>query len=134
MSEENETSYYDYTEIQVIINIKNYFLIVQCIGACIELIFFFVMFRNWCTKRATSFQNAFFYLTALKTLNDFIFILYMVSTGYWESELDDFFNATQEVFFVFNLEFDILCQFAISINRFTALIMTLKHEKVSLDF
>ncbi|KAE9551877.1 hypothetical protein FO519_004899 [Halicephalobus sp. NKZ332] len=65
-----------------------------------------------------------------RTINDFIYILYVVASNYWPDQLCEFSVATGSLYFTFSPEFDTLCQLAISFNRFTALIMPVKHDRM----
>ena len=125
----NSTVDYEDPEVIAIIEVKNSFYVVQCIGLVIELVFIFVMIRNWCRK-ITTLRSAFFYLTTLKIVNDFFYMLYVVVISYCYDQLMDFYIATGFLYFSFCAEVDILCQLVIVANRFTALMMTLKHDHV----
>ena len=110
--------------------IRKYFPIIQGMGIFIELIFFFVMIRNWCMK-STFLMSAFFYLLTLKTLNDMFYIVYTVMITYWGEQTKYFYLDTGTPFFITSLEIDVFSQFAIAVNRYTAMMMPLKQERVS---
>ena len=122
--------YYEDPPFQTLIKIKSGFLIVQVIAVFIELIFFFVMIRNWLLKNSV-LRSPFFYLTTFKITNDFLFLVYTVVIRYWSEELNVLVGITEFLFYAFNMEIDTLCQLAIAVNRYTALVMPVKHERVS---
>ncbi|KAE9551876.1 hypothetical protein FO519_004898 [Halicephalobus sp. NKZ332] len=122
-------SYYDEPAVVIFIDIRYGLYGIQGIGLLIELIFFFVMVRNWCQK-TTPLRSAFFYLLTLKTVNDFFYMLYILVTWIWSESLSDFYDDTGFIYFSFCAEVDTLCQLAIAMNRFTALMMMLKHEMI----
>ena len=114
----------------IVVKIRLFFHIPQLIGMIIELIFLFVMIKNWYQKNIF-LKSAFFYLLTLKTVNDFFYLLYTLAITYWDSTRY-IYEATAIQYFMFILEVDIFSQFAIAINRFTALMIPLKHKIVSL--
>ena len=131
----NEYTYYENADYEnpafhTIREIQAGFLVVQIIGVFVELIFFFVMIRNWFMKNSV-LKSPFFYLTTLKIANDFLFLIYTIIIRYWPKEFDSFSAATEFLFYTFNMECDALCQLAIAVNRYTALMMPFKHERVS---
>ncbi|KAE9548990.1 hypothetical protein FO519_007802 [Halicephalobus sp. NKZ332] len=102
--------------------------ILQYIGLVIEMAFFFVMIRNWYMKN-TFMKSAFFYFTTLKIIGDFVFMLYIIVTTWWFPELMPLDYYTYFFLGYFYNEIDALSQFAISINRYTALMMPFKHKQ-----
>ncbi|KAE9548067.1 hypothetical protein FO519_008719 [Halicephalobus sp. NKZ332] len=130
MSEDNDTDLdvEDPTS-QIIDKIEYYFLLTQFLGIIIELIFFFVMIKNWC-QRVTLLKSAFFYLLTLKIFNNFVYILYVLQNIYWIKAVIDINFDIGMSFDTFSLEVDSLCHVVIATNRFTALIIPLKHERV----
>lgn len=116
--------------IRVIDNVMNHLHIVQYLGLVIEMVFFFVMIRNWYMNN-TFLKSAFFYFTTLKIVGDFIFMLYEIVTTRWYTELMPSDYYTYFFLGYFYTEIDALSQFAISVNRYTALMMPFKHKSVS---
>ena len=114
-------------DVIIISAIRYHFTIVQCIGAFIEVIFFFIVIRDWCRKN-TTMKTAFFYLFTLKTFNNFIYLLYWILLKYCYECL--IFYMIYAQFFTFNLEVDTISEFFIALNRFTALMIPFKHDKV----
>lgn len=131
MSEENAASGTEDPALHIIDEIQSYFPILHYIGLLIEIIFFFVMIRNWNMKE-TFLKSAFFYFLTLKTINHFIYMLYVITNTYWANLVIYIYHEIETLFFIFSLEVDALCQFIISINRFTALMVPLRHDSVSL--
>lgn len=113
----------------IVVKIRLFFRIPQLIGMIIEIIFFYTMVKNW-YKKNTSLKSAFFYLLTLKIVNDFFYLLYTLAITYWDSTRDIYLKTAIQ-YFMFIMEIDIFSQFAIAVNRFTALMMPLKNEKVS---
>ncbi|KAE9547583.1 hypothetical protein FO519_009204 [Halicephalobus sp. NKZ332] len=124
----NATIDYDAPDVVIISSVRSYFTIVQCIGAFIEVVFFFIMIRDWCRKNAIT-KSAFFYLFTLKTFNNFVYLVYWVLASYFYV-FKTFFYITYAQFFTFNLEVDTLSEFFIALNRFTALMIPLKHDRI----
>lgn len=126
----NSTIDYEDPDIVAIIDVRYVFYVVQCVGMTIEIVFFFVMIRNWCQK-TTHLKSAFFYLTTMKIFIDFFYMFYVVVTTYWYTEVADFYYVTAFWYYSFCAEVDTWCQLAIAANRFTALMMTLNHDRAS---
>ena len=125
-----ENEYYDDPKFQILFRAQDGFLVMQIIGIFVELIFFFVMIRNWFMKNSV-LKSPFFYLTTLKIANDFLVLLYTIIIRCGPEEFDLFSASTEFLFYTFNMECDTLCQSAIAVNRYTALMMPFKHERVS---
>ena len=125
----NATINHDDPDVIIISSVRHYFNIIQCIGAFIEMVYFFVMIRDWCRKDGFT-KTAFFYLFTLKTFNNFIYLVYWILRYYYR-EYQTFFNILYAQFFTFNLEVDTISELFIALNRFTALMIPLKHDRVS---
>lgn len=110
--------------------VREVFTVMQAVGLCIEIIFVFVMIRNWYMK-SIFLMSSFFYLLTLKTVNDTIYIIYTLILSYWAEQVKDFNDVFGTPFFISSLEIDVFSQFAIAVNRYTAMMMPLKQERVS---
>lgn len=118
-----------YDNLLDVIDVSLFYL--HYIGVVIELIFMYIMIKNWLCKNKKLYSS-FFILFTVKAGMDTVITIYYIITTYTHNRR--FYGVLADVdlnFILYTLNFDILCHCFISINRFTAIMTPTMYNTVS---